>query len=197
VRRGIDRVPAAVDAVRTDEDVANFPYGLMLWPSAVGLAEWLARTPSLIQGKRVLEIGAGVGLAGLAARALGAEVTQTDFQADALTLCRHNASCNGIEGVRVARGDWRDFPPDLASCDVVLGSDVLYERSLHPALESLLPHLIVPDGLIILSDPLRPQALEFVGRFEARGGWEVRMEGLTVPWEDADKEIALFLLRKR
>jgi predicted nicotinamide N-methyase len=188
---------ALLEAVQTEEDVANFPYGLMLWPSAIGLAEWLARSPSTVQGKHVLEIGAGVGLAGLAARMLGAEVTQTDFQADALTLCRHNAACNGIDGVRVMRGDWRDFPSDLAPCEMVLGSDVLYERSLHPALESLLPRLIVPGGQIVLSDPLRPQALEFIGRFEARVGWKMTMEGMIVPWEGADKDIALFLLKRQ
>jgi predicted nicotinamide N-methyase len=187
---------ALIQSVETDEDLANFPYGLMLWPSAVGLAEWLSRAPSQIQGKRVLEIGAGVGLAGLAARALGAEVTQTDFQADALTLCRHNADRNGMEGIRIARGDWGDFPTDLPAFDSVIGSDVLYERSLHGILDLLFPRLIAPGGQVILSDPLRPQALEFIERLEARGHWHVTNEGFTVPWEDQEKDIALFVLQK-
>jgi predicted nicotinamide N-methyase len=189
---------ALIAGVETDEDLANFPYGLMLWASALGLAEWLSRTPSLVRGKRVLEIGAGVGLAGLAASALGAVVIQTDFQADALTLCRHNAARNAVEGIRIARrADWRDFPADLRDFDVVIGSDVLYERASHGLLNVLLPRIVVPGGCVLLSDPLRPQALEFVERLEARGRWNVTMGGLTVPWDGGGKDIALFDLKKR
>jgi predicted nicotinamide N-methyase len=188
---------ALIEGVETDEDLANFPYGLMLWASALGLAEWLSRTPSLVRGKQVLEIGAGAGLAGLAASALGAEVIQTDFQVDALTLCRHNAARNAVEGIRIARADWRDFPGNLRDFDVVIGSDVLYERASHGILDVLFARIVVPGGWVLLSDPLRPQALEFMERLEARGSWNVTMEGLTVRWDGEEKDIALFALKKR
>jgi predicted nicotinamide N-methyase len=193
---GVQDQDALIQGVQTDEDLVNFPYGLMLWPSAVGLAEWLAHA-SQIQGKRILEIGAGVGLAGLAARALGAEVTQTDFQRDALTLCRHNATQNRIDGIHVMRGDWRAFPANLMPADIVIGSDILYERSLHGVLETLFPQLIGRGGRIVLSDPLRPQALEFMERLEARGRWSLSMEGLEIAWDEQRRDIALFVLRKK
>src|SRR5262245_33452821 len=67
------------------ESHAQAPYGLLLWESAVALARSLHRRPTLVANKQVLELGAGVGLPGLVARSLGAEVWQTDH----LILLRH------------------------------------------------------------------------------------------------------------
>jgi predicted nicotinamide N-methyase len=199
---------ALIESVRTDEDLAAFPYGLMLWASAIGLAERIAEQPELVRGKHVLEIGTGVGLPGLVARALGAvRVAQTDYQETALALARRNATQNGLAGLVEHRlADWRDFPPDLLSAfDVVLGSDVLYERTLHDPLADLLPRLIRPggdDALILVSDPLRPQALAFIEQQERTmpPGWRVDVEGrrACVPGlsgAGAVQDIALFFLR--
>lgn len=41
-----------------------------MWPSAVVLSQWLVTNPSVVRGKRVLEIGAGCGLTGLVAARL-------------------------------------------------------------------------------------------------------------------------------
>jgi predicted nicotinamide N-methyase len=162
---------ALIESVSTEEELAQFPYGLLLWAAAPGLAQRLAQEPSLVAGKRVLEIGAGVGLPGLVAAHLGASVTQTDYQAVALALARRNAAQNGIPGVRVLAGDWRQFTlaDEEPPFDVVLGSDVLYERSLHDTLRALLPRLIAPGGLLLVSDPLRPQVVEFMDRLEQSG----------------------------
>jgi len=185
---------ALLAATKTDEDLQNFPYGLSLWASAVGLAKRLARQPDSVRGKRVLEIGAGVGLAGLVAPSLGALVTQTDYQVDALTLCQHNATINGICDIQVRPGDWREFPADLLGAfDLVIGSDVLYERSLHLTLSALLPKLLAPQGRILLADPLRPQAFDFMALREVEG-WLIAMEAVTVPWDGILKEIGLFSL---
>lgn len=179
--------------VRTEADLVHFPFGLMLWASAAGLAERLAAEPERVRGERVLELGAGAGLVGLVARHLGAEVVQTDYHADALALCRENAALNGVEGVDILPGDWRMWPEGLRGFACVVAADILYDRMLHPALQCLLPRLLAPGGQIILADPLRPQALVFLDRVE-RQGWRVRMEGHRVRWAGDPREIALFFL---
>ena len=46
--------------------------GDVVWPASVALARLLAHVPSLTQGKRVLELGCGLGAAGLSAATAGA-----------------------------------------------------------------------------------------------------------------------------
>ena len=98
---------------------------------------------------------------------------------------------NSIEGIVVRPGDWRDFPADIGVFDLIIGSDVLYERTLHSCLAALLPRLIAPGGRILLSDPLRPQAFDFVAQREAEG-WNVEMDSEMISWEGEPREIAFF-----
>jgi predicted nicotinamide N-methyase len=186
---------ALLKSVETDADLENFPYGLMLWASAIGLAEWLTENPATVAGKRVLEIGAGIGLVGLVAASLGAAVAQTDYQTEALELCRWNAARNGIVNITQRIADWRHFPEDLLSFPVILASDILYERTLHPLLETLLPRLLAPNGVLILSDPLRPQALEFLERMETRSRFSADFDGRRVVWRGETKDIAIAVIK--
>lgn len=180
--------------VQTDEDLSNFPYGLLLWPAAVALAESLMDVPLLVQGRRILELGCGPGLPGLIAQSLGADVTQTDYQDAPLALARENAARNGVAEIRFIQGDWRDFPL-LPPFDVVIGSDILYERALHPALHALLPRVLTPTGTLWIADPLRPQAASFVDELE-QNKWDVTMSVKTIAWQEQHTEIALFTARR-
>ncbi len=191
---------ALLAGVTDEAGVDEFPFGLLLWPSAIALAEQIAREPGLVAGKRVLEIGAGgVGLPGFAAREAGAaSVLQTDYHAESLALLARNATQNGCAGhVRQTAGDWRAFPDLGQPFDVVIGSDVLYARPLHDALMELLPQLVAPGGRLLISDPMRPQALAFIGRMEmeAIDTWllPVDMTGHRVICPDGKShEIAIF-----
>lgn len=71
--------PAVVVHVRE----IPFSYGKLggsIWYAAVAFAQYLASNPSLLEGKRVLELGAGLGLPGLvAAKTTGVHVTLSEF----------------------------------------------------------------------------------------------------------------------
>src|ERR1051326_2047479 len=84
---------ALVEAVDTLE---HMPYGFLLWESAVGLAQLLAEEPERVAGKRVLELGCGVGFPGMVARWLRADIWQTDHQRGALKLAEQNALQNAV-----------------------------------------------------------------------------------------------------
>jgi len=179
-----------LDTVQTEGDLQKFPYGLLLWTSAVGLARRLVAEPGLVCGKSVLELGAGIGLPGIVAQALGARVTQTDYQPDAIRLAWINAYRNGVTGIRYLLADWREFYP-TETYEVVMGSDILYERTLHAEILRIIRSALVPSGMLLLSDPLRPQAAEFIGYLES-AGWRIEMEGLTVAWQEERRQVAYF-----
>src|SRR5215212_5447988 len=73
-------------AVVTRDDEAQYladrteglPYGVALWPAAIALAHEVATRADEFRGRAVLELGAGTGLPGVVAAALGAVVAQTD-----------------------------------------------------------------------------------------------------------------------
>ncbi len=149
-----------------------FPFGLLLWESAPVLAMTLAERADLVAGKGVLELGAGVGLAGLVAAHLGAShVRQTDHAPEALALARINATLNGINGVETERADWTDWT-DGAQYDLILGSDVLYERAAHAPISAILERNLAPGGRVLLADPGRMDTPDFVADLE-NTGWRV------------------------
>ena len=47
------------------------PYWCRVWPSALALAELILQNPELVAGKSVCDVGAGLGLAGIAAALAG------------------------------------------------------------------------------------------------------------------------------
>lgn len=185
---------ALVDRVETEADLEYFPYGLVLWASGVALAEHLAENPALAYRMRVLEIGAGVGLPGLIARFLGAETAQTDFLKHALLLARLNALQNGIEGVELFLDDWRQFQ-HAGEYDLLIGADVLYERTVHADLLQVLRRTVKPGGAVLLTDPQRPAAFEFMDSMIAQG-WTVELGSRAVCWEGEEREIALIHFRR-
>lgn len=144
------------------------PYGLLLWESAVALAQELQHRPEIFAGRHVLELGAGVGLPGLVARSLGAKVLQTDKAEEALSLAALNEQENGLSGVQRFAADWTRWS-HLRKYDVILGADILYETSMHGALAAIIENCVAHDGTVILADPGRPQALAFLGALELKG----------------------------
>ena len=174
----IEAVSDQTALLEVAEGFNAFPFGLLLWESALALADALASLRDGLAGTSVLEIGAGVGLAGLAASWLGADVTQSDHLPAALDVCRRNAGLNGLAPPRTLVGDWNDWRDDT-KYDVVIGADVLYERDVFAAVASILEGNVGPGGLAILADPGRPHTPEMVELLEA-SGWSIALQRRTL-----------------
>ena len=143
------------------------PYWSVLWRSGMALARELAGED--LRGKRVVELGCGLGVPSIAAALGGAKVIATDGDIDALAVVRRNAEANDVE-VETAAVDWAD-PDELVErgpFDLVLASDVFYERPSIALLLNLLPRLA---PVAWVADPGRPAAGAFFEQAEAR--WEI------------------------
>jgi predicted nicotinamide N-methyase len=152
------------------------PYWAYLWPGASFLAEVVAREPwaALDEHRRegpheVLEIGCGVGLAGLVALALGLRVEFTDYDRAPLHFIDRSVRENGFDASRYATRllDWRDLPD--RTYPIILGSDVLYERRLVPLVADLLAKMLSPGGLGLIACPGRASAEAFPAALASRG----------------------------
>ena len=143
------------------------PYWSVLWRSGKALAQELAGED--LRGLRVVELGCGLAIPSIAAARGGAQVIATDGDIDALGLVERNAAANGVE-LETAAIDWAD-PDELVErgpFDLVLASDVLYERPSVALLLQLLPRL---GPMAWIADPGRPAAGAFFEQAEAR--WKV------------------------
>ena len=170
-------------------DADELPFWAHVWDSGFGIARYLARLAERRSGGpplKVLEIGCGIGTVGCVAGALGWEVTMTDYQPAALGYAVENLARNGLSA-RVVLADWRSFPV-VGAFDLVVGSDVLYESTLHPALASLLGGFRSAGAAIVLADPGRPNALSFAAARE-KDGWKANLE----LWKGQDGPIALYI----
>ena len=151
----------AVMEERCSELLAERPaYWAQVWPSAVAAGSRLLREPSMVEGKRVLELGAGLGLVSTCAALAGAQaVVATDREVDAVTFAAANAAENGVGDIVCAQVlDWSSSPAATATegddtmYDVVLGSDIVYDESAPVLLARLLHDKVAPGGLCFLTD---------------------------------------------
>jgi predicted nicotinamide N-methyase len=139
--------PAVLSAFAADE---YMPYWADLWPAARMLAKAILREP-WTPGVEALEIGAGLGLPGIAALSSGLEVTFSDYDATALRFAADNARLNGFEHFKLLQLDWR-WPPANLKVPVVLGSDLIYELRNVAPLVQVIKHLLPRGGVCLLTD---------------------------------------------
>lgn len=169
------------------------PYGLALWSATVALAHDLAARAEEISGRSVLELGAGTGLPGIVAAALGAaKVVQTDRNNLALTLCKRNCERNEIERIEHRLADWTNWS-ESECYDLILGSDILYGIELHTHLRRIFETNLAPGGRILLSDPFRSGSFRLLEKLET-DGWSMKISKWTIGEQSESRSIAIFEL---
>jgi len=132
------------------DDAGLRPYWAFCWGSGQALARYVLDHPELVRGRRVLDFGAGCGIAGIAAAQAGAgHVTATEIDPLAVVAIESNARLNDAaveplleDVIQTGRSDW----------EVLLAADVCYWSSNAEWLGRLAAH----EGLILIGDPGRP-----------------------------------------
>jgi predicted nicotinamide N-methyase len=188
-----------------DDPEQNLPYWSEIWPSGVALADAICADPSPVVGRRVLELGCGIGITAIAALRAGCGLVVSDYSDGALRLCQLNCLINADMEPASIQFNWRDPSDEFLALvgdglPVILAADVLYERRDIEPLLDLLNRIMLSDGLLWLAEPGRHVARQFVER-AVDDGWSVadeqRFEG---PWpdaKDAGVKVTVRQLRRR
>ncbi|MGD8396651.1 MAG: methyltransferase domain-containing protein [Candidatus Eiseniibacteriota bacterium] len=167
------------------------PYWADVWPSAIALGRRLVGMP--LAGRRVLELGAGVGVPGLAAAQRGARVLITDREPVAIEVVRRSAVLNGLV-VETAVLDWNVSQEDAtvpqSDFDWIVGADLLYDRSHVEPLAGTLAALLRRGGRALIADPDRWYQGDFVAALEARG-LGVRRQPTHFYWDRQARTVTL------
>lgn len=189
--------PASAEDLIDEGDFARderLPYWAELWPSARILAAKVLAIPGA--GSSLLELGCGAGLVTTCAAIAGFDVVASDYYEDAVRFARVNAARNTSASPRGLLLDWRHLPADLPRCDVVLASDVLYERPYGALVARVLAATLDARGVALIADPGRVGRDEFLGALAGCGLFvETRTE---CPYEDGDirQTIVIYEIRR-
>ena len=130
-----------------------------VWPSGRVLAE--AMSVYAIAGKRILEIGCGLGLASLVLQYRGANVLATDHHPLAEPFLAYNSALNELAAVPYRELQWSIPDETLGKFDLIIGSDILYERDHAELLASLMARHALPDAEVLVTDPGRGNSAPF------------------------------------
>jgi predicted nicotinamide N-methyase len=181
-----------IDEEEFDRD-ERLPYWAEIWPSAIALARRLSRED--LAGRRLIELGVGVGLPSLVTLDRGAGVLATDYYEAALDFTRHNARENGLPEPETALLNWH-AGPDAGAFDLVIAADVLYEERSTRSLARLVPGLLAPGGEVLFADPGRRYEPLFRELMQANGfGFET--EETSVEVDGVSREVTVLLHRIR
>jgi predicted nicotinamide N-methyase len=166
------------DPVGEAEDLgissAAWPLFGLLWPSGTRLAERMA-VRSVDAQEHILEIGCGLALASIVAHRRGADVTASDCHPLAAGFLQRNVRLNGLPPMPYLHGQWGGaalVPIDMAASkryDLIIGSDVLYERDSKGDLATYIADKAAPVVEVWIVDPDRSNRSAFSQRMLALG----------------------------
>lgn len=155
--------PFTMDEIRSIWD--NTAYWAFCWASGQVLAKYILANPHIVQGKKVLDFGAGSGVVAIAAMKAGAKkVIACDIDQDALISCLENAKLNQVE---LAINDDL-FTIDDTDIDLLIAADVLYDRENLSFLDTFFnyaPQVLLADSRIKDFQHSRYQHLDKIESF--------------------------------
>ncbi len=163
----VQRLEHYVDAASLlrDPQAPEPPYWAHVWPGSRSLARVM--TQADCTGRRVVDLGCGLGLAGIVAALRGALVTMVDSAGPGARFARANAAINGCR-VAVVQSDLRQ-PGFRGVFDYCLAADVTYDPTLQAALASFLKDHLAPAGRAWCAESVRTFDEGFRRACEAHG----------------------------
>jgi len=146
---------------------AAWPLFGQVWPSARVLAA--AMLDFDIAGKRILELGSGLALASLVIHRRHGDITASDHHPLAQAFLIENLRLNDMLPLKYAAGDWSQENAALGVFDLIIGSDVLYDRQQPAILAAFIDRHSAPGVEVVIVDPDRGNRADFCQQMSVRG----------------------------
>ena len=161
------------DLIREEDFVKDerLPYWADTWRSSALLAAHMVglKKTGVRRSRKGLELGCGVGLVTTAAMIADYDMLATDYYTDALAFTRANAWRETRKSPEARMIDWRAFPEEVRGFDLILASDVLYEKEYARLLPGIFKRALAPGGMVIVADPGRIGVPEFIDECRTQG----------------------------
>jgi predicted nicotinamide N-methyase len=154
----VSDLESMLDGKEALSNVSDFPFWVKLWEAAIVLAQYLGGQ-NFEKGTTLLELGAGLGVPGLAAAAAGCEVTLSDYEELILDFERVSAAASKLDNVACMMLDWKN-PPKMQQYDIIVGAEILFREEFFEPLLNVMRGALKPEGVIYLAHDVRRQSLQ-------------------------------------
>jgi predicted nicotinamide N-methyase len=129
------------------------PYWAFPWAGGMALARYILDRPEVVAGRRILDLGAGSGLVGIAAaRAGAASVMASDIERYAVAAIGLNAAANGVTITAIGDDLTAGAPPPV---DLVAVGDLFYDHHLALRVVAFLDRCRASGIDVLIGDPGR------------------------------------------
>jgi SAM-dependent methyltransferase len=122
-----------------------------------------------LEGRRILEIGCGMGLPSIVVKHLGGDITASDYHPLAQSFLLENTILNSLAPIRFKTGDWNTANLSLGKFDLIIGSDVLYEHQHIDLISSFIARYSSSQVDVVIVDPGRGAHRAFAREMERLG----------------------------
>lgn len=155
-----------------------------LWPASKALARAVKRID--IEGRRILELGCGLGLPSLVLQSRGADVTASDHHPLSAPFLDYNAALNNISSPSYLDLSWdpSDSHADVGQFDLIIGSDILYEPDHAEMLAALVNRLANAKAKVLITCPGRGYRNRFSRLLQSEG---FELTQTNIPFTEAEE----------
>ena len=171
----------------------DFPLWAKIWKASWVLSVYLADL-SPDANKRLLEIGAGVGLVSIVAANFGHQITMTEYNPDALNFARANAFLNNCPDLPIEKLDWNLSRP-AHQYDMIVAAEVTYKKDNFIPLTRFFKSHLKPGGEIILASEIRKSGTDIFGLFKS--DFDITVVKKTLRSETAAMPVVLLKMRSK
>jgi len=159
---------------------ATWPLFGVIWASGEVLAHHMLNYE--IAGRHILEVGCGIALASLVLNQRFADITATDYHPEAEHFLVENVRLNKGKKIPFFRTGWCDKESLLGEFDLIIGSDLLYERGHAEMLSTFIDQHAMEHCDVIIVDPGRGQHARFSKRMVELGYSHSQIKPLNVEY---------------